>query len=81
MADIDFGIAIPAPPPEMAQDVERWLDWTLKQAGAVRARVEKRNGEWKCIAEFDDPERAAQCAAFFEVRPVLDKTPETCGVK
>jgi hypothetical protein len=63
MDTIDIKIGFPAPPRETQQAIEHKFVEKATRAGAIKAHVLKKNGQWTYVAEFVDTEKAALFAA------------------
>ena len=59
MDTIDIKIDVPAPPREDELEIEGMFAEKATRAGAINARILKKNGDWTYVAEFVDPEKAA----------------------
>ena len=63
MDTIDIKIDFPPPPRETQEAIERAFAEKATRAGAISARILKKNGHWTNVAEFVDAEKAALFAA------------------
>jgi hypothetical protein len=63
MDTIDIKIDFPAPPRETQHVIENKFVEKATRAGAFKAHVLKKNGQWTYVAEFVDTAKAALFAA------------------